>query len=520
MRYSRRKQLFIITILFSAIACLSIGFAAFSTTLNISSSASVTADASQFIVKFSTSAGSLDTSPVTPSSNSYGLATTNGIINNSTNPMVSNLSATFTFPGQYVEYTLYARNEGEYNSYLNSVNFIGDKTCEAVGDASVSLVNSACDSINVVVYVDGEEYRETTEISNHVLEKKTGEQIIIRLEYASDGAAVDGDFRIIFSDVMLVYSIINDPSFMPEYGVSDTSETLYSKIKNDPNFLGTDESVDFGSAPNSGVYVRSGTENHVNPIYYYRGDVDNNIVLFGGFCWKMVRTTETGGVKLVYNGVHDGIYSCANDFPMIGYSYFNEQNDNEEALRYVYADGSDSTIKQYIDKWFAENLELYTDMLEDFVLCNDRGVAGYEYRDMWSAHITMYNGYLRIMDLNKPTFHCQPDFSLSVSNSIKESKLDYPIGLLTADELVFAGTGWNAYNEDAYLNTYDWWWWTSTPMMLEDGNIEVFTVSADGYLMEDEVGGSKRGVRPAISLKSDVVVSMGDGTYDEPYVIE
>ncbi|MBR7041930.1 MAG: hypothetical protein IKI04_00355, partial [Bacilli bacterium] len=51
-----------------------------------------------------------------------------------------------------------------------------------------------------------------------------------------------------------------------------------------------------------GVYIRSGTENDSHPIYYYRGAVTDNNVLFGGFCWKIVRTTDTGGIKMVYNG--------------------------------------------------------------------------------------------------------------------------------------------------------------------------------------------------------------------------
>ncbi len=37
-------------------------------------------------------------------------------------------------------------------------------------------------------------------------------------------------------------------------------------------------------------------------IYYYRGEVDNNNVLWANLCWKILRTTYTGGVKLIYNG--------------------------------------------------------------------------------------------------------------------------------------------------------------------------------------------------------------------------
>ncbi len=51
-----------------------------------------------------------------------------------------------------------------------------------------------------------------------------------------------------------------------------------------------------------GLYIGEGSEDYPLPVYYYKGNVQNNNVLFGGFCWKIVRTTETGGVKIVYNG--------------------------------------------------------------------------------------------------------------------------------------------------------------------------------------------------------------------------
>ena len=48
-----------------------------------------------------------------------------------------------------------------------------------------------------------------------------------------------------------------------------------------------------------------------NNIYYFNGAVEDNNVLFAGFCWKIVRTTETGGVKMIYNGVQTN-GSCNN----------------------------------------------------------------------------------------------------------------------------------------------------------------------------------------------------------------
>ncbi len=63
-----------------------------------------------------------------------------------------------------------------------------------------------------------------------------------------------------------------------------------------------------------GLYTGEGADTYANPVYYYKGNVQNNNVLFGGFCWKIVRTTETGGVKIVYNGVPKDVYESYEKF--------------------------------------------------------------------------------------------------------------------------------------------------------------------------------------------------------------
>ena len=215
MEHSRKNKLLMIIALVFGIASLSVGFAAFSVSLNISSNASVTPSSDTFSVKFSINKNSFVVGTVVPSSNSYNLTSTNGTIDNSSNPTIKGLSATFTSPGQYVEYTIYARNEGEYTAYLNNINYLGDKTCTGDTGTTDSLVQSACESINIKVTIGSTTYTETTPITGHPLNKKTGEQIKVRLEYASNGAYVDGTFSIAFPDIALVYSTLDDSSLQP-----------------------------------------------------------------------------------------------------------------------------------------------------------------------------------------------------------------------------------------------------------------------------------------------------------------
>ncbi|MDD5865920.1 MAG: hypothetical protein PUD07_05550 [bacterium] len=72
------------------------------------------------------------------------------------------------------------------------------------------------------------------------------------------------------------------------------------------------------------LYDGEGSDTYANPVYYYNGAVEDNNVLFGGFCWKIVRTTDTGGVKLIYNGVQK---TDIDTIPLEESQYLNLSND-------------------------------------------------------------------------------------------------------------------------------------------------------------------------------------------------
>ena len=349
MEKDRKIKVISICALLLAICGMSLGFAAFSTSLNLASSAVVTPDSATFSVKFSTSQDELVVGEVVPSDITSGLVATNGVIDNSASPTLKNLSVTFTYPGQYVEYTFYARNEGEYTAYLNSVNFFGEKTCEAGSDATASLADAACDSINMSVYVDDTEYSETTPITGHALEKGAGEKIKVRISYDVDGTAIDGTFNITFGDIIMVYSTINDSTYIPSDSILNAT-LLTDYVKSGAV---VDSSIDFGTTPTTGTYIVSGTEGNTNPIYYYRGAVTNNNVLFANFCWKIVRTTDTGGTKLIYNGVPAADGSCNNTgtaSQLSSTSAFNSSYNSPAYVGYMYGTVYTATSKSLTDQ--------------------------------------------------------------------------------------------------------------------------------------------------------------------------
>ena len=97
---------------------------------------------------------------------------------------------------------------------------------------------------------------------------------------------------------------VDKDSIQCDYQNNESNPTLYQTIENrynqDKTYLG--------------LYNGEGADTYANPVYYYKGNVQNNNVLFAGFCWKIVRTTETGGVKIVYNGIPKDVYESYEKF--------------------------------------------------------------------------------------------------------------------------------------------------------------------------------------------------------------
>ena len=119
-------------------------------------------------------------------------------------------------------------------------------------------------------------------------------------KYATIKLIAKGDFEEkelypVLANMMMTNAVMDNTS--SEY-VSSSTGIDFSQAASDTN--------------GKGLYIRNGTENDTNPIVYYRGAVTDNNVLFADKCWKIVRTTETGGIKLIYNGEYTAANKCNN----------------------------------------------------------------------------------------------------------------------------------------------------------------------------------------------------------------
>jgi hypothetical protein len=134
--------------------------------------------------------------------------------------------------------------------------------------------------------------------------------------------------------------------FVTAEGNATSANTLYNVIAGKTN--GLDANIDF-SQPSSesngdGVNTLSSTASNKYPVYYFRGNVKDNHIIFADYCWRIVRTTSTGGVKIIYNGVPDENNKCPDTLSDgwgitdLGRSPFNSLYHSPAYAGYMYGD--------------------------------------------------------------------------------------------------------------------------------------------------------------------------------------
>lgn len=146
MERERSGKIIAIVTLVVAIAGLSLGFAAFSTRLNITSSADVPVDASVWKVGFSNVNSGIPASAVsvngtTNSANNGVISLSQFVISQTTNAELS------TTNGSKVEYNFYIVNDGDLDAYLNSVT-MGGLTCTYKSGADSRIIDDGHTTIS------------------------------------------------------------------------------------------------------------------------------------------------------------------------------------------------------------------------------------------------------------------------------------------------------------------------------------------------------------------------------------
>ena len=364
-----------------------------------------------------------------------------------------------------------------------------------------------------------------------VIENKNDDAVTI--EIGCQGGLVGRDLVLEQGETIPVISTALLVDVIKEEAVLDNIASTYVT-----NPTGIDFSQISSDTNGKGLYILHGTESDEYPIMYYRGAVENNNVKFANLCWKMVRTTETGGVKLIYNGVPDenGACTATGSFATIGDSAFNSARTDNTYVGYMYgkagsnvyeethANIHDSVIKGVIDKWYEENMTSYTDKLEDAIWCNDRStVPDNNYPGSGAGtETTSYGARNRLINNKLPILECVNEndrFTVSAENG--NGALTYPVALLTADEKAYAGAVFPIANTSYYLYHGDDNCWLLSPYFFYESTAYGFAgfVKTSVNLYANFLT-TPNGVRPTISLKSGTkIIYGGEGTIVNPYIV-
>ena len=280
-----------------------------------------------------------------------------------------------------------------------------------------------------------------------------------------------------------------------------------------------------------GLY--QGTDDY-GTTYYYRGNVKNNIVKFAGFYWQIVRINGDGSIRLIYDGTEKNasgvkqsinnrkyqFNSLYNDPAYVGYMYGDKDG---TTFAEVHNNTNNSTIKTAVDNWYKTNIEdkEYSNYISNTVgFCGDRTLGS---GDGVSTTQNSYFGAYKRFENNNPQFTCpEPsrDLYTTTDSSIGNKALTYPVGLITYDELVFAGM------DNRHINKLSWaystqHYWTMSPSIFyaTNGRARGWLLNSAGYLSSGWNGTDSLGARPVINLKSDTLITGGIGTSSDPFVV-
>ena len=287
------------------------------------------------------------------------------------------------------------------------------------------------------------------------------------------------------------------------------------------------------SVPNQGDGTKGiySSVDDFGTTYYFRGAVDNNYLSFAGQMWRIVRINGDGSIRIVtQDSVGSSVYNTSyNDNAYVGYMY---GTPGSSSYAETHKNTNDSTIKAYLDNWYNSNLSSYANYIEDTIYCNDRSISSITgsmgeltfTNEGYGTNNTLYMSAERNNTNHSPSLKCSNvNDRFTVSTSKGNGALTVPIGLLTTDEVAFAGAYVNDLMRGTYITNGSYylylsdWCWTMTPSNFAGGDAYVDVVIDGGHVRNTLVD-NFNAVRPVVSLKSDVELE-GTGTSDNPFVI-
>ncbi|MCI7241720.1 MAG: hypothetical protein MR550_04170, partial [Bacilli bacterium] len=338
------------------------------------------------------------------------------------------------------------------------------------------------------------------------------DQNAVNEELSVSGELLSTEISAEATDVMSMYGdaavTLNNLGLSVSSGTPDFSKTSCSS--------GCEEST-------VGIYE---SQDDLGTTYYFRGDVENNYVYFANYYWRIIRINGDGGIRMIYDGTtpHDNGESSTDR--QIGTSAFNSSDSSNAFVGYKYGSTSattyeethknttNSTIKQSIDAWYKTNIsdKGFSSYLVDSIYCNDRSLSS---GTGIGTTETIYKAGERLNTNKTPTFYCaQSNDKFTVNTSKGNGSLQYPVGLITLDELMYAGATSKA-NSSLYLSTGTNYF-TMTPATINSQLKAANFGFNSSKIIEYTTVSSSYGIRPVITLNGSAKLE-GTGTKTDPF---
>ena len=354
----------------------------------------------------------------------------------------------------------------------------------------------------------------------------------IEFRYLNDEDVDQGDdMGKVLKGTLFITEGTEEPTLLSQILADNPTRSTRSNDNNGTNDFATPLTTTTTGTLFTSTESIAGITDTPQEVYYYAGNTTNNWVKFANLYWRIIRTNHDGSIRLLYVGTSHNTTSGN-----IGTSAFNTSYNSPKYVGYKYGEDTsldtirenttDSTIKTFIDSWYKTNLANYTKYLStSAVYCNDRSLAsGAAYSTSSDFN---YSSYERLYTNKTPTYNCT-DIRDAFSVDNTSAKLDYPISLMTADEITLAGgTPWYA----SMSTPYAWFisnsagsqvstlWWSLSPITWDGFCARVWYWRPGYAYLSGNIVDYTYAVRPAISLKSCIKYSTGNGTYETPYEI-
>ena len=350
--------------------------------------------------------------------------------------------------------------------------------------------------------------------------------------------------------IVVVSNASEEPAPAPNGWYEAGSGTLLASLR-DSNTLKTPITTPGVAISTADEALLASSEDDYGTSYYFRGAVTNNYVEFANKCWRIVRVSGDGSVKLIlhndnttkvanpcdaannsasaafarYSGTtyKSAFNTNYNDNAYVGFKFGTVGSSTYEA---THANTNKSTILTNLETWYTNNLKTYESVIDNSVWCNDKtNVTDTSYNPWgysnvtglgYAKNVTYYGATQRLVSTSGRAGGTGP--SLKCNGEL--SKITSKVGLITADELAFAGYAYNISNTTTYLqeNATDTYWWSLSPHTFDGDFAYVWGVGGSYGDFGNVIVDRAFGVRPSISLKSTTNVT-GEGTNSSPFII-